>query len=224
MYKVDSMQPVVDYILHAIQPRLHTDQRVLWLVSGGSAIAIAVAVRASLTSVSKLTVGLIDERYGEVGHADSNWRQLLDAGFDITELQILPVLTGRSFNETVQDYETRLTMAIESHDFRIGLLGIGPDGHTSGILPHSPAVDVDDRDVVGYKWQDYIRITTTLNSLQRLDEAVVCAFGEAKKPTLTDLVSKNLPVAVQPAQLLKRLPTTILYNDQVEVGKSEGTT
>ena len=46
----------------------------LWLLSGGSCVAVAVEaaklVRADLAD--RLTVSLIDERFGAVGHSDSN--------------------------------------------------------------------------------------------------------------------------------------------------------
>ena len=40
---------------------------------------------------------LTDERYGPVGHPDSNWSQLLQKGFDLPQAKLVPVLTGRLF-------------------------------------------------------------------------------------------------------------------------------
>jgi len=53
---------------------------VLWLVPGGSNIPIAVEamdmIRKEMSGLSLkyLTITLSDERYGSVGHKDSNWK------------------------------------------------------------------------------------------------------------------------------------------------------
>lgn len=218
VHRVDSIEPVARHQADAISVRTAQGERVLWLVSGGSAIPVVVAVCKRLGATTKLTVGLIDERYGDMGHADSNWTQLLAAGFDPTAYTPLPVLQGKSPEETARDYEMRLTAALQGSDYRIGLFGIGADGHTSGILPGSPAAE-SDRLVTYYEGPDYQRITTAPQLIGKLDEAVVYAAGEAKKPALTALVTSDVPVAEQPAQALKAAKKLTVYTDQIDEGK-----
>ncbi len=221
MYKTMSSEPVVSHLVEALRARLGRRQRVLWLVSGGSAITVAVAVRQQLgdcPGLSGLSVGLVDERYGTVGHQDSNWQQLRAAGFELAGIQPLLVLTGKSFVATVDDYEATLATAMPASEYRLGLFGIGADGHTAGILPNSPAV-TSDQLVCGYQGPDYQRITVTPALITRLDEAVAGAFGPAKKPALTKLLAGTATLSEQPAQVLRQVSVSIVYNDQL--GESE---
>ena len=58
---------------------LSEGKSVLWLVSGGSNIKASVQIIDSISMDlrTNLSVMLADERYGPLGHTDSNWEQLL---------------------------------------------------------------------------------------------------------------------------------------------------
>jgi 6-phosphogluconolactonase/glucosamine-6-phosphate isomerase/deaminase len=209
-----SPDPVGKYIAEVIVAQLGGKRTVLWLLSGGSAIAVAVAASRRLAGrdLSGLTVSLIDERYGPVGHAQSNWKQLQDAGFDLPGATLHPVLVGASQSDTAEAFDEFLHAEFSRADFSVGLLGIGPDGHTSGILPHSPAVTSLGL-VTSYDGGAFQRITTTPRALSSLDEAVVYAVGENKWPVL-DRLETDLPFAEQPAQALKAATKLTIFTDR----------
>ena len=70
-----------DYLVKTINNKLISDEKILWFLSGGSSISLAIAVRKRLErNLKGLTVMLIDERYGPDNHPASNWKQLKDAG------------------------------------------------------------------------------------------------------------------------------------------------
>jgi 6-phosphogluconolactonase len=205
------------YIAGVVREKLGAGKRVLLFLSGGSAIAVAVTLTKKLRgtpSVRLLTITLMDERYGEVGHADSNWQQLLDAGCMLPGATLLPILRGGDMTATADAFANAITEQLEIADYRIGLFGIGPDGHTAGILPHTSAVAETDI-VHAYEVGGYQRITLTIPALTWLDEAVAYAIGEAKWPVL-DQLKTDLPVDHQPAQLLKIIPTLTIFNDHLE--------
>lgn len=215
-YKIDSAGDVVDYVASVLSSRLSRGERVLWLLSGGSAIAVEVEVAKKLNSIdnlSNLSVSLIDERYGPLGHPDSNWQQLADSGFELPGAQIRPVLAGKDIQATAADYQTFLKDKLAASDFSFGLAGLGADGHTLGIKPGSPALETQNL-IVAYDWEDYRRLTATARVIEKLDEIVVYALGREKLPQLKKL-QKTLPAAEQPAQLLKLCPKLIIFNDQV---------
>lgn len=196
-----------------IQRRLNDGEQVLWLLSGGSAIRVAVAAADRLSAeddLAGLTVSLADERYGPPGHANSNWQQLLDAGFRLTGATLKPVLNGKRLEATAKAYAEFLVASIKN-SFSIALAGIGADGHTFGIKPGSPAVD-SRRLVEAYPWDDYTRITPTFNLIRRLDSVVVYAAGQEKHEIIRKL-NAEVPIDDQPAQLLKKLKQTIIFND-----------
>ncbi|HEU5004759.1 MAG TPA: 6-phosphogluconolactonase [Candidatus Saccharimonadales bacterium] len=212
--KILSTEPVYNYVLKSIEEHLENGAKVLWLLSGGSAIPIEIEVSKKLKDNHKtdnLTALLIDERYGDAGHKDSNYEQLKSSGFD---LPLKPILENKGLEQTVNDYQSELSSLLDQTDFVIALAGLGPDGHTFGIKPHSPSVETE-RLVIGYEWDDYVRITTTAKLIERIDLLIVYAAGLEKREQLTKLKS-NLPAAEQPAQLLKLGKEVIIFNDQID--------
>ena len=187
-----------------IEP-LQQQQTVLWLVPGGSNIKVAVAAMAQLKGYeNKLSITLTDERYGHVGHPDSNWQQLLDAGFDSGQAKLYPVLrpdldlqqTAEAFGRTLQDLFTQT-------DVIIGQFGIGADGHISGILPHSRAAIETADYAFGYVTPSFKRVTTTFSAIKKTTQAFCFVYGEDKQAALTALRDQQLPLEDQPAQILK---------------------
>jgi 6-phosphogluconolactonase/glucosamine-6-phosphate isomerase/deaminase len=206
----------------AITKRLNGElakgKAVLWLVSGGSQIEANVKIMSGINeSLSQnLTVMPVDERYGPPGHPDSNWDKMLAAGFKPKHATALSALKeGLSFQQNIKYFEQLIDDAFVHNTCLIGQLGIGPDGHTSGILPHSPACEETSRYVSGYEAPPFKRLTTTFAALRQLDAAYVLAFGESKRETLENL-SHDLPLEEQPAQILKQLPEAYIYTDQIK--------
>jgi 6-phosphogluconolactonase/glucosamine-6-phosphate isomerase/deaminase len=197
---------------------LRGGRKVLWLVSGGSNVRASVEVMDSIAAdlTPSLSVLLGDERYGPTGHADSNWQQLIDTGFDAKQATVYPVLKTESFAATAKRFETEVKGAFDAAEVIIAQLGMGEDGHIAGILPGSPAVDEALSSLVAaYEGSDYQRITLTPAALKRVSAAYVFAFGSGKRDALTQLRRKRLSIDQQPAQLLKQLRSVYIYNDQI---------
>lgn len=205
----------------ALAERLSTELqtgRATWLLSGGSNLAPAVAAMAAIPAglTERLTIMLIDERYGLPGHKDSNYQQLLDAGFNHQQATLLPVLQeGMTLDETAQRYDQLLARRLDGSSCVVGQLGIGADGHIAGILPQSPAIHADGL-VTAYSAGPYQRITVTFQALRRLSAAYVLVFGDSKQPALHKLQAEDLALDTQPAQILKQLPEAYIYNDQLK--------
>ncbi|MBX4197175.1 6-phosphogluconolactonase [Candidatus Saccharibacteria bacterium] len=212
-YKFSNLQAVSKILAEKITVRLEAGQSVLWLLSGGSAIDVAVQTAKDLSALNlnRLMVSLVDERYGSPGHQASNWQQLIAQGFKLTGAQLHPVLDGSSLEQTTENFNQFIKGAAINTPYKIALLGLGADGHTAGILPHSPALD--SRQIVTvYRGPDYQRITLSPLGLQLMDEAIVFATGNSKAKALDDL-TKNLSSNVQPAQIIKQIPQAAVYND-----------
>lgn len=205
-------------LLARIQKERSAGKKVLWLTSGGSNIAVTVVIMAGLTLQESegVTIGLIDERYVPVGHLDSNWQQLVNAGIDTKSATVLQVLyEDLSLAATAERYDTCLEKAFSDADVILGLLGIGTDGHTAGILPGSSAADKTDQYVCGYQTKVYDRITITPHALVHFTAAYTLAFGEAKKSAIQELINKTVPIATQPAQILKNIKESYIFSDQI---------
>lgn len=210
-------EAAVDAITARLQTELSANKKVLWFVTGGSNIQNAVAIMSRLSDEQSqhLTVTLTDERYGAVGHPDSNWQQLIAAGFNFRQSDQIPVLTGDlPLEQTREGFETALQRAYSENPVVIGLYGMGPDGHISGILPGSPALGITDL-CAAYVTPTYTRVTTTFEAIKKCQVGYLVCLGADRRPALEKLKRDDISLSEQPAQILKQLPEAHVYNNQI---------
>jgi len=210
-------QPVIDYLSATLIDHLMRGERVLWLISGGSNIAVAVEIAKTLKEIPPelLFISLTDERFGAVGHINENWQQLIDAGFSVENAITYRPLIGQSRRETTEAFDTWLGTQFGQADFSIGLFGVGTDGHTAGIKPRSVSTTVDGW-ATAYTGEDFERITITLDAIKRLDEAVAQMIGSDKSQVALDLLHADIALSEQPAQVLKLVKKCTLFTDYKE--------
>jgi len=210
--KISSPEPAVKYLADTIKDHLKAGEHVLWLVSGGSAIAVEAAVAKALADepLEHLTVTLTDERPGPVGHPDSNWHQLAQAGFKLPGAKLVPVLTGAGTDVDAGAFSDVLAHELSAAGYHIGLFGIGPDGHTAGIPAKYPAPSYEP--AMFYQIGDFERISMTAASIERLDEVVAYVMGDNKHNQL-DRLTQDVPISEQSAQALKQAPKLTVFND-----------
>jgi 6-phosphogluconolactonase/glucosamine-6-phosphate isomerase/deaminase len=212
IHKLSSRESAVNEIKSLIQYEAHKSP-VLLLLPGGSASIIASQVLSSLTKaeLSKITVSLTDERYGPVGHSDSNLKLLNTLGMPKSdELKIIPVLTNKNPEETKIAWAKNLESLRKSHAV-IGLFGIGNDYHIAGIKPGAEFDDVSLTEF--YTADDFERITITPRFFKEIDLAIVYAEGEEKVDAI-DQISKNNDRRLQPMQLVKDSGRALVYHIQ----------
>lgn len=207
-------EEIVNYLESVIAGHLQNNQSVLWLIPGGSASIIALDVLRLLEKqdTSQLSITLTDERYGLPGHPNENWTQLTRAGFRPVEARTYRVLNGADIHETTHEYAKWLDAHIQSADYTIGLFGVGADGHTAGIKPHTVAASTE-HTTAHFVGEDFERVTISPTFIARLDEAVVYTQGRAKFATLDTLLHKSVPIPDQPAQALKSAGKLTLFTD-----------
>ncbi|OHD22298.1 MAG: hypothetical protein A2Y38_00675 [Spirochaetes bacterium GWB1_59_5] len=236
-FQTDSPEIVQDAIIGPIGDRLREGRPALLLISGGSTAGIAIAAIKALQKLSTtqgldvpglLSISLIDERFGPVGHKHSNWKQLLDEGLPAESVRAMPLLLEsrddeEAFHSAIRRFDEILTNAARKETsgemLIVGILGIGADGHTAGILPGSPACLEDDSGpaaplAMGYKSGIHTRITITPAFFQYFDRAIAYASGEEKQQALAGLREAK-PVCDHPAQLLKRAHESLVFCDRV---------
>jgi len=214
IYKFKSLDLISKFLAGKLIKRLQIGDRVTWLVSGGSAVNLAVEISKDLEDfdLSQLHISLVDERYGPVGHSDSNWQLLINSGFSAPGAHLYPVLKGGSLEDTTADFNEFIN---KIDGYKIALLGLGADNHTAGVLPNSPAI-TSSHTVVAYQEGNYSRITMSLAGLKNLDEAVVYSVGESKRTALENLASeKELPINQFPSRIIRQIANWSVYNDLI---------
>ncbi len=204
-------------IARGLERALASRLKVLWLLSGGGNVPVQLAVLDMLKHATpdNLVISMIDERFVPLKSGNSNWHALVDGGLNGNKARLEPPILdwGLGLHEAAADWAARLQKAMSDVDVVVGQFGIGTDGHTAGILPHSEGVHEDQKLVIGYKGSDFERLTTTPAMFRQLDLAVVVAMGESKKVVLERLATP-LSAEEQPAQLLLHARELIVYTDQ----------
>jgi 6-phosphogluconolactonase/glucosamine-6-phosphate isomerase/deaminase len=205
-----------DFIADIITKKLAIGEHVLWFATGGSSITVSALAASQIKNVdhSKLTVMMTDERYGPVGHKDSNWQQLIEKGFSLPQATLIPLLDGGTIEETTLNFGQKVEMELNKHSYKIGQFGIGADGHTCGIIPNTVAADEKLEEFsIFHKTPTFDRITITPKTILKLDEGVVFMQGQEKWHVVDDLISKELGIPEQPAQVLKKIPKLTIFTD-----------
>jgi 6-phosphogluconolactonase/glucosamine-6-phosphate isomerase/deaminase len=206
-----------------VQEALSGHSNVLLLLSGGSATKVyeELATR-TFKKPSDLRIGLIDERYNQdPGHANANSPQIKQTGINKWG-EYHAILQGQPLQETVSEYESWIKPLLSDPAvYKVGILGIGPDGHTAGILPDSDSARFDlnfgsSELVVGYENDGPypLRITLTPVALKMLDEAIVIAADPAKLPVIQKL-QDNPPAHEMPATILKDMHNVTIVTTSV---------
>ncbi len=193
---------------------------VLWLVSGGSNVAIQLQAMAGIseTQSANLTILPVDERYGPYDHKASNSAAMRKAGFDPKKAKWIDILVDNpSIEEATARLAAHLSEAVAIESTVVATLGIGNDGHTAGILPGSVGVHSPDL-AVWYIADDFQRITLTATALRDYGDYVfVSAFGEGKKSALKLLIAASgETMDTTPALILNDINRTTLFTDQLD--------
>ncbi len=214
-------EDAAEFAASSILKQLKLGKRVLFFIPGGSAIPVVLKTGNILREspeknlMQNLIITLTDERYGPLDHPDSNWHQLKEKGFNLPNAKLVYVLTGEDIKTTVKKWNEALERELQTADYKIGFFGMGRDGHTAGILPESPALYSKDF-AHGYTNPQFSRITMTENAIEKLDEAVAWVQGENKWNVIENL-SRDIPKAKQPAQILKKVPLLTIFTDYIKL-------
>jgi 6-phosphogluconolactonase/glucosamine-6-phosphate isomerase/deaminase len=209
-------EEVANFVASAVLDKLQLGKKVLLFLTGGSSISVGVKIANILKEQDKnllenLAVTLTDERYGPIDHFNSNFFQLTEKGFSLLGAKIIPILIDLDRNITTEKFSVNLNEEFTKAEYKIGLFGVGVDGHTAGILPESEATYADTL-AFSYNTVTFSRITMTFKAIEKLDEAVVWMQGKEKWPIIEDLKTE-IDVIKQPAQIFKKVPLLTIFTD-----------
>lgn len=193
------------------------DEQTVLFLSGGKT---PKSLYEHLLAENKLkygAVGMIDERYGEVGHENGNANIM--KGFK----NFYPTLNGENLENTALQYDQTVRSLFKRFQKSIGVLGIGSDGHTASLparSQNSKFKSQNDEELVAFvedfPGESQKRVTMTFNALSKLDKILILVFGEDKKGALKKMFTKGLDWEI-PARFFLHSEIsqkTILITDQ----------
>ncbi len=130
-----------------------------------------------------------DERCVPHNHPDSNYGMAKRVWLDLVPIpteNIHPVPTDLNPPQAVADaYERQLMLALgKMPAFDVILLGMGDDGHTASLFPHTAALAVNDRLVTVGEKDGRARITFTFPLINNARSTIFLISGESKQVAL----------------------------------------
>ena len=151
-----------------------------------------------------------DERHVPPDHPDSNYRMVNEALFARAPVPAKNIHRIPAENPDAEmaatDYESDLRrfFAEGIPAFDLILLGLGEEGHTASLFPHSPALQENQRLVVApwvEKFNTY-RITLTLPVLNNGKSIVFLVTGTSKAEILREVTQTDKNPDLYPAQAI----------------------
>ena len=151
-----------------------------------------------------------DERHVPPDDSDSNYRMVNEALFSrvpVPPQNIHRILAEKPVAEDAANaYETDLRKSFGEAipAFDLVLLGLGEEGHTASLFPHSPALKETERLVVA-PWVEKLnayRITLTLPVLNNGKSIVFLVTGASKAEILRTVMNTDRNPDLYPAQAI----------------------
>lgn len=177
-------------------------------------------------------VGIVDERYGKKFHANSNEKMIRETNLlrylEIRDVPFFSILqSDLNREETAEAYDQQLRKLNNTFPNSVAIMGLGTDGHTSGIAPNrqdftNPMFDAAQKNLLVSEFDDPKsfygqRVGMTFLGLSMQDMLLLLVFGTDKKDALSNIFT-NGPEEAVPARFYKRrdiAPKTILITDQL---------
>lgn len=204
-----SLAIILEKIDTAIQER---GQCTLSLSGGSTPKPLYQALSHQPLPWGKIHIFWGDERYVPADHPDSNQgmtRQVWLNRVNIPASNIHPMPT-EAFDPTLdaQKYETELrqwfqTSSGEFPVFDIVLLGMGDDGHTASLFPHTEALKVKDALITVGNKDGQPRLTFTAPLINQARCVIFLVAGVNKRPALAQVFAASGDDAAYPSRLIQ---------------------
>ena len=153
-----------------------------------------------------------DERYVPPDDPDSNQLMARRAWLDKVEIpdeNIHPMPTNEPDPaDAAQKYEAHLKEFFhlqpgEFPQLDVNLLGMGDDGHTASLFPHTAALQVRDRLITVGDKDGQPRITFTVPTINQSRCIIFLVAGANKRPALAEIFASEADDFTYPARLVQ---------------------
>ena len=153
-----------------------------------------------------------DERYVAPTHPDSNYGMTKRVWLDLVPIPAANVhpmptdLPQPQLAAAAYDREIRSNLGLEAGSipsFDIILLGMGDDGHTASLFPHTAALSVVDRLVTLGDKDGQPRLTFTTTTINQARSTIFLVAGASKQPALAAVFAPIGDATTYPSRLIQ---------------------
>lgn len=233
IFKDDSQwqEAVFQFILDIISDTLTEKDYCTISLSGGSTprdLYKRLAKEGEQRGIDWRTIQFFwgDERAVPHDHPDSNYKMVKEALLDhinISEGQVFPIPTPEHPQSAAKAYELELQMKFPPGEstFDLCLLGLGGDGHTASIFPHTDLVTEQKAWVkeVFLKEKETFRISLTVPVINRSRNIAFLVKGSDKADALAEIILGDENPEEYPAQLIRKSPNVHWFLDREAAAK-----
>jgi 6-phosphogluconolactonase len=208
---------LVDRTLDLILENLHTaiaerDRCTIALSGGSTPKPLYAKLAEQDLPWEKIHIFWGDERYVPADHPDSNQRMARSVWLDkvpLPAVNIYAMPTHLADPALAADqHEAELhgffkTFPGEFPAFDIILLGMGDDGHTASLFPHTNALQVHDRLITVGNKGDSLRLTFTAPLINHAHTVIFMVAGANKQTALDHVFAATDDDALYPSRLIQ---------------------
>ena len=203
----------LEVVLTKLQTALESRGKASIVLSGGSTPKpLYEALSTQALPWEKIHVFWGDERYVPPTHPDSNQLMARQAWLDridipASNIHAMPTGSGEPATDA-QKYESLLREFFQLSEgelpvFDLVLLGMGDDGHTASLFPHTDALTVSDRAITVGNKDGQPRLTFTASVINQARCVVFMVAGANKRPALKQVFAAEADNRVYPARLIQ---------------------
>ena len=207
---------LVERAQEIILSRLHTaiearDRFTIALSGGSTPKTLYEALSSQDLPWSKIHIFWGDERYVPSTHSDSNQLMAQRAWLDKVEIpaaNIHPMDTGgKDAERDASKHEAQLQQFFQIEPgtfpkFDLILLGMGDDGHTASLFPHTEALKVRDRSITVGNKDGQPRLTFTVPLINHARCVMFLVAGDNKRPALKQVLATQGDETQYPSRLI----------------------
>ncbi|MGI0482976.1 6-phosphogluconolactonase [Geminocystis sp. CENA526] len=217
------IETATDFIINKIKSSIETTDRCTIALAGGSTPKpIYEAIAKTDLPWEKIHVFWGDERYVLPTHPDSNEKMAREAWLnkvDIPVSNIHPMPTnGNNAEADAQKHNQEILdfFGISSGfpSFDIILLGMGDDGHTASLFPHTKALQEFDRIITVGNRGESIRLTFTIPLINQAKCVIFLVAGNSKQEALKQVFSETGNPKQYPSKFINPQGELIWFLDE----------
>ena len=146
-----------------------------------------------------------DERAAGPDNPDSNYHMAMHAGLNglpIPKEHIHRMRAEENIEGNARSYNEEIAKTLGNRPFDLVMLGMGEDGHTASLFPHTEGLKVQgELAIANYIPQKKVwRMTLTFDCINQAENIAIYVLGASKKDTLVKVLFSHYQFENYPVQ------------------------